>query len=541
MIQCKSCGQILSQKITTCPACGKPVVEGIKYIDEYEVLAVIHEGRSSFVFRVVKNQSKKPVTIRLFTEKSGVDEQVAKRLEELEELKKLPIDHFVQHYAIKKSQEGLWYRISEWVNANDWGSIFMSGILNDPRKLVTLFHNIASVLDLLQKNDHFMPYLILDDILIPKAKTDELHVKLNYKLSRFLNARATHHGPMLQKLLDCHPDIINQRPMDYKSSIWSLGKIFVELLTADHNLKDFSSKIDTLTDLDPELATLIKIMLSDDPDLRPRTMGKVKQALSRILDRLPYSNKPMFSHKNKPKLHNQLKWFKKVVVVLIFLLVGAISFGTLSLLYVDYDKNKEEIRLSRQLESYAGSVAFLLIEYWLSDSEKIVYRNKVEGTAFLVDKNGYILTNRHVACPWLDDTSLFQAYTQASILEKTVTFDYRMFLWFEGEKAFTRLPALGKSKELSDSYYISSAYSTNGEGNLRIVGVPRSSARTGEMIKSPFKNDFAVLKIDTFPSNLQPLPLENSISSDDISQVARIFSSSNRARIAKYIGETTCA
>lgn len=86
---------------------------------------------------------------------------------------------------------------------------------------------------------------------------------------------ATHHGPMLQKLLDCHPDIINKRAIDFKSGIWSLGKLFIELLTADHNLKDFSSKVDGLKGLDPDLAVLIKIMLSDDPDLRPQTMRKV--------------------------------------------------------------------------------------------------------------------------------------------------------------------------------------------------------------------------------------------------------------------------
>ncbi|MCP3876519.1 MAG: trypsin-like serine protease [Desulfobacteraceae bacterium] len=523
MKRCSSCGQIISQKITTCPACGQRIVDGIKFIDDYKIQAIIHEGRSSIVCRAVKNEDQTPVSLRLFTEKSGVDDGIAKRLDtELQELKKLPSEHFVQHYKIKKSADGFWYRVSEWVDASDWGSIFISGLLKDQRNIVTLFRNIASVLDLLHKQDHFMPYLILDDILIPKARTKELHVKINYKLSRFLNARATHHGPMLQKLLECHPDIINQRAIDFKSGIWSLGKLFIELLTADPNLKDHSAKVDTLEGLDPELAVLIKIMLSDDPDLRPQTMSKVVSALSRILDRLPYSGRPSSPYKRKPKLLNELQWFKKVVVLLILLIVGIVTVSGVSWLYMNFDKSKKEVGFSNFVESYTSSVAFIMVEYWLTDTEQMIYKNKVEGTAFLVDSSGYLLTNRHVACPWLDDTSLFQVYGQYSLLNKPIEFNYKMYLWFEGEKAFNRLPALSDSVELSDSYYLSSAYRTGGDGNLRIVGVPRSSVNTGEMIKSPFKNDFAVLKIDTLPSDLKPLPLETIIDSDDIQRLSPV-------------------
>ena len=524
MKQCKACGQILSEKITMCPDCGSHIVKGIKYIDDYRILAIIHEGRSSLVCKAVKGNSQKPVSIRLFTKKSGVDDHVATRLEkELKELKKLPPEHFVQHYAVRKSNEGLWYRTGEWVDAADWGSIFVSGILNDQRRIVTLFHNIASVLDLLHKNDHFMPYLILDDILIPKKKLKTLHVKINYKLSRFLNARATHHGPMLQKLLDCHPDIVNQRPIDFKSGIWSLGKLFIELLTADHNLKNFSSRVDELNGLNPELAVLIKIMLSDDPDLRPQTMGKVALALSQILDRLPYSDPYQSPYKKKTRLLKELRWFKKIVVLLILIIAGIFAFGTLSWMYANFNKNKKEVVLSNFVESYASSVAFLMVEYWLTDAQQIIYKNTVEGTAFLVDNKGYLLTNRHVACPWLNDSKLFQVYNQHAILKKTVEFNHRMFLWFEGEKAFNRLPALRGSAELSDSYYLSSAYTTNGKGNLKTVGVPRSSLKTGEMIKSPFKNDFAVLKIDTLPSHLKPLPLETTITSDEIQRLTPVI------------------
>ena len=531
MKKCPSCDQAVSEKIITCPACGSHIIKGMTYIDDYRIQAIIHEGRSSIVCKAKKEDADHSVSIRVFTENSGVDEQIAQRLErELEELKKLPSEHFVQHYSVKQSRDGHWYRLSEWVNASDWGTIFMSGLLNDQRKMATLFHNIASVIDLLHKQDHFMPYLILDDILIPKKQAEDLHVKINYKLSRFLNARATHHGPMLQKLLDCHPDIVNQRAIDFKSGIWSLGKIFVELLSADPNLTDFSSKIDDIKGLDPDLVVLIKLMLSDDPGLRPQTMAKVVSALSDILNRLPYDQTykqpydKRLSEETTKKLTiiSELQWFKRVVVLLIFVIIGIVGFGTFSWFKINTDRQKKDTVFSQFVESYAGSIAFVMVEYWLSASDKVIYKNKVEGTAFLADTNGYILTNRHVACPWLDDVGLFQAYNQAANLDQSVEFDFKIYLWFEGAKAFNRLLALKDSSESSDVYHLSSAYSTGGRGNLRIVGIPITPVNTGQLIKSPFKNDFAVLKIDNLPSHLKPLPLESSTTPSAIKRLSPV-------------------
>jgi len=524
MKQCTSCGQIIAQSITTCPACGSHLVAGMKSIDDYKIQKIIHEGRSSLVCRAVKKNGKTPVSIRLFTDQSGVDDQIAQRLEkELKELARLPSDLFVQHYAIKKSSIDLWYRVSEWVNADSWGSIFVSGILKDQRRMVTLFYNIASALEILHQHDHFMPYLILDDILIPRDKTRNLSIKINYKLSRFLDARATHHGPMLQKLLACHPDIVNKRAIDFRTSIWSLGKIFIELLTADHNLKDFSSRVDQIKGLDHELGVLIKTMLSDDPDLRPHTMARVVSALSRILDRIPH-DLPFSSHKRMPKLLKELNWFKRMVIFLLVIIVGIIAMYTASFFYMDFKKNKKEMVFSDFIESYADSMGFLMVEYWLRDSSnQVVYKNKVEGTAFLVDKQGYLLTNRHVACPWLEDTTLFNIFNQYKLMEKNLKFDHRMFLWFEGEKAFNRLPALSNSRELSDSYYLPSAFRSDGKSNLRIVGVPRASGKTGERINSPFKHDFAVLKIDEISENLIPLPLETNGDAADIQRLSPVI------------------
>lgn len=523
MKRCTSCEQIIAQSITTCPACGSHLVEGMKFIDEYRIINIIHEGRSSLVCKAVKENGVKPVTIRLFTDQSGVNDDIALRLKtELTQLAKLPPDLFVQHYAIKKSNTGHWYRVSEWVEADNWGSIFVSGILKDQRRMVTLFYNIASALETLHAHDHFMPYLILDDILIPKDNTRDLAVKINYKLSRFLNPRATHHGPMLKKLLACHPDMVNERAIDSRSEIWSLGKLFVELMTADLNLVQFSSRVGKIKGLNPDLEVLIRVMLSDDPDLRPQTIATVVSSLYRILNRLPH--KSVFPSAPRQKTRRKkLNWFKRMVLLLLLILTGILAVNTGSRLFMENPQDNKEIIFSDFIETYTNSIGFLMVEYWLTDSKKMVYENKVEGTAFLMDKQGYILTNRHVACPWLEDPALFQLYNQYKQAGTTLGFNHRMFLWFEGEKAFNRLPGLNRSLELSDAYYLDSAFRSDGKNNLRIVGVPRASEKTGERINSPFKHDFAVLKIDTVPKDLIPLPLEPDLDAAQIKRLAPVI------------------
>ncbi len=468
--------------------------------------------------------SIKPVTIRLFTEQSGVSDTIALRLQtELTALAKLPPDLFVQHFAIKKSSTHHWYRVSEWVEADNWGTIFVTGMLKDQRRITTLFYNIAAALETLHAHGHFMPYLILDDILIPKDNTRNMGVKLNYKLSRFLNPQATHHGPMLQKLLTCHPDIINDRAIDFRTDIWSLGKIFSELLTADHNLVDFSARVDQLKVLDPELGRLIRIMLSDDPDLRPQTMTQVVSALSRILNQMPHRSIFPSAIKQKPKLLKELNWFKRMVILLLVLLGGIVAFTTYSWFPRGTHQKKKEIVFSDVIEAYANSVGFIMVEYWLMDSKTLVYKNKVEGTAFLVDNQGYLLTNRHVACPWLEDMTLFKTYSQYKFLGRNLEFGHRMFLWFEGKKAFNRLPGLGDSHELADAYFLASAFQSAGKNNLQIAGVPRASSKTGEMINSPFKHDFAVLKIDTIPEGLTPLPLGPDLDAAEIQRLSPVI------------------
>ena len=76
---CRKCGQLVAEKILSCPSCGSKVVEGRKYIDDYQLVEVLHEGFSSILCRAVKDGMDDPVMIRIFTPQSGVDEKMAGR------------------------------------------------------------------------------------------------------------------------------------------------------------------------------------------------------------------------------------------------------------------------------------------------------------------------------------------------------------------------------------------------------------------------------------------------------------------------------
>jgi S1-C subfamily serine protease len=501
---CQSCEQVLAEDITTCPACGSEVAEGRKAIDDYRIIELLHEGYATILCRAVKGQTQESVMIRIFSPQSGVDQKIAERLKkELEELQKLPEKYFVRHFEIRKSSDGLWYRVSEWLDTENWGNLIASGVFQDYRVAFQLFYRMASILEGLHRIGHFIPHLILDDILVIKGNDGELEIKIDYKLSRFFDPKLDRPGPTLQKLLSCHPDIIHQRPLDFRSDIWSLGKIFVELLTAEHDSTDFQAEIDTLS-LPAEVVVLLKAMLADDPNLRPQSMAEVAESLSRLKEeeiesamqrRRDAAQPPVQEIRNLKKRIGQLALIIGVVAILAWFF------------FVVRQKDSEKI-FGEYANRYAKSVAFVLTEYWLSAGENRVYQNRGEGTAFLVDGTGYLLTNRHVVCPWLEDRNFYLWIHRLANQQDPLQLGYRIFLWFEGEKAFKRLPGFSKSADLDDIYRLSLAFRTDGERRLAIAGVARSPDRTWQLIRSPLKDDFAVLKIDRVPVGLHPLPLD---------------------------------
>jgi S1-C subfamily serine protease len=460
--------------------------------------------------------------IRLFTPESGVNEEVASRLKrELEELKKLPDEGFVRHYAIRRSVDGLWYRISEWVDTESWGSLLASGRLGDYRFAFDLFHQMASSLAVLHQEGYFIPHLILNDIMIVKNERGELKVKIDYKLSRFFDPKLDQPGPMLKRLLTCHPDIVNERPLDFRSDIWSLAKIFVELLSADLEVTDFLAKVDELQ-LPPEAEVLFKVMLANDSDLRPRSMADVADSLTRIKENMI---SPAVTKSGTLDITpaRTIRGLQKRISVLAAVVVLLFIAGLFAWFQLGKDKKDLSAVLEGYANQYAKSIAFVLVEYWLEVDKEKVYRNLAEGTAFLVDRDGYLLTSRHVVCPWLEDQTLFALVQQLRYREMSPRFGYRVFLWFEGEKAFNRIAQVMETSDITDVYLVDTAFSTETSPRLTIAGVAKPPIQTRQVIISPLKDDYAVLKIDQVPTNLKPLPLGLMTAPQDIPKLSRIL------------------
>lgn len=503
---CQNCGQSLAGNIASCPNCGNEIKEGRKQIDDYLILSVLHEGYSSILCKAVKEGSETPVMIRIFTSNSGVDDKVAARLKrELEELKKLPEEYFVRHCEIRYSSDSLWYRVSEWVDAENWGTLISSGQFQDYHTAFSIFYKIASILEGLHRIGHIIPHLTLDDIMLFKNQEGGLEVKIDYKLSRFINPQIDRPRPMFKKLLNCHPDIIGQRPLDSRSDIWSLGKIFVELLSGDPDINDFSGKADELP-LPPKIKTLIKVMLAEDSSLRPGSMAEVAESLKKVTNReIKAARAKQIESEAAPiKTVNKLK--KRAIffgILFVLMILGGLSWNYLSVNRKDPDAVFRDF-----VDRFTKSVAFVTVEYSIRDKNDVYYQSRKEGTAFLVDKEGYLLTNRHVLCPWLEDHSFFLVANSLRRQGKSPFMAYRIFLWFEGEKAFKRLPNLTGTPDLEDIYDIESAFGTDKTPRLSIAGVSQAPVKTWQIVKSPLKDDFAVIKIEKVPEGLKPLPVD---------------------------------
>ncbi len=520
---CQRCDQPVAEEITTCPSCGSTISEGRKYIDDYRIVDVLHEGHSSFLCRAIRERTQELVMIRLFTPESGVDEKVAWRLKrELEQLKKLPSEGFVRHHAIRRSSDGLWYRISEWINTESWGSLLAAGKLKEMPVVFDLFHQIASILAVLHEQGQIIPHLILNDIIVLKNGRDELRVKIDHKLSRFFDPKFDRPGPMLKKLMDCHPDMIHQRPLDFRSDIWSLGKIFVEILTADLDARDQLAKVDEL-DLPEELRVLLKVMLADDPDMRPRSMAEVARSLDRIkhseigkVEAQQDVSAPLSPARTHARLHAIVKLLATAIVLLI--IAGVLAWFQLGRREMD-----SAAVLERYANKYSKSVAFLVTEYWLEAGDIRYYHNITEGTAFLVDPDGYMLTGRHVVCPWLEDTTLYATAEYIKLSDMTPRFGYRIYLWFDGQKAFNRIASMLPSAELTDIYFTDDAYSTEAAPRMTIAGVAKTPSQTRQLLSSPLKDDYAVIKLDSVPEGLKPLPLELETDHSEIPKLSQVI------------------
>ncbi len=515
---CNNCGQALAEPIKICPSCGQEVADGLKYVDDYRILDVVYEGCASMVCRAIKEPDGTQAALRLFTSTSSIDETVAQRLKvELEELQKLPEDWFVRHDDIRCSSEGKWYRVSEWLDVESWGDLFSSGRLRDLDVAYDLFHRIAAILDGLHKSGHIIPHLILNDILILKGMPGRVDVKIDYKLSRFLDPKMAQPGPLLQNLLDCHPDIQQGRPLNFKSDVWALGRIFTQILAADLDLGNPVSA-DKTGGFPKEIAILIGSMLADDPDLRPRSMSEVADALQRI--RTEHT-----SNKNASRAGpvSDIKKLKKKILFISIIVGIMAAVGGIFLFQFKRDPTDLETAFAGYADLYADSVAFVAVQYQIKVDDEVLYGQRTEGTAFLVDSEGYLLTNRHVSCPWLEDDRLYRVINHIKSTGKNPEFEYQIYLWFEGEPAFNRLYGIGDSGDVEDVYDLVSAYTRQGSQAVEIAGVARAPTGRGQLVKSPLRDDFAVLKISHLPSELHPLPLDKEINTFRLKRLSPVI------------------
>lgn len=519
---CQSCGQHLAEEISTCPSCGSQVAAGREYIDDFKILEVLQEGHTSILCKAVREGDDFPAMIRLFGPGSGVTKKVAKRLRrELTEIRDLPAEMFVSHRQIRRSSDGLWYRVSEWVDTLNWGDLVASGRLINYKNAFALFASIAKALDLLHRNGLLIPHLIPDDIMVIEGENSSLTAKIDYKLSRFINPKLDRPGPQLKQLLECHPDIIQQRPLDHRSDIWSLGRIFVQVLSADFEPCDLFDRIENLP-LPYSIKTLFRTMLADDPHLRPQSMAEVEKVLTRVTKRDISVGRKKHRTKSRISLPEFLHFkFRVRLVATALVLLLLIGGGTAW--YLIFIRRDAQAVLGEYANMYAGSVAFVLVDYELLHNTRSIYRNRTEGTAFLVSEDGYLLTNRHVACPWIEDSRLQAVIMAARARDLTLTFKHRMYLWFEGERAFSRLPELGEIPEVFDFYFLPTAYLSYGKPRVTIAGVARPPVRTSHLLRSPLGDDFAVLKVDTVPDRLVPIPLDLTMEAEKIPRLSPVI------------------
>jgi len=56
---CQVCGQSVAEDVSICPNCGSHIGEGIKYIDDYKIIEVVHESYSNILCRAYKEGEEK--------------------------------------------------------------------------------------------------------------------------------------------------------------------------------------------------------------------------------------------------------------------------------------------------------------------------------------------------------------------------------------------------------------------------------------------------------------------------------------------------
>ncbi len=504
MRNCPQCQQLLSEGLSVCPVCGSALQKSRTSLDEYRVDSFISEWPDSWSYKAHRVGHSQPVFIRLFKPEAGVTEETAQRLRaELELLRSLPSGRFVRHLELRQSAEGLWYRVSEWVDAVNWGDLVASGYFLNHAQAARLLATVAEDMEAIHKLGCAIPHLTLHDLLPVRGPDGCVSVWIDYKLSRFINPSLPNPRPELAALLAVHPDIRSGRPLDFRSDTWSMGLLFARLLTGEDHPQAALDALRAST-APPRLKALIRQMLDDDATARPASASVVAQTLRQAAiddaDRIR-AERASARSAGRPRL---------ALWLLALLAVAGAAVLFLQIRYGVFTRDSST-RLGRYAERYRGAVAYVAVAYAIEADGHHVAGGLSEGSAFLVGEKGYLLTNRHVACPWLEDAKAADAEDAHPDHDRQLRLDYRILVWFDGQKALRRgQPAsapMGIDDFLEDKYFVENAYRSNGSPGVRIAGILPLPHTLRERMRSPLGDDLAFLKLDHAPAGVLPIPL----------------------------------
>lgn len=499
---CPDCQQRVAEDVALCPNCGASLPTARQTLDDYQLTEFVREGYGCMLYRARKAGDAQTYLIRLFKPQTRLDDTKVERLRrELAELKKLPAKRFVQHFEIKRSAEDDWYRVSEWVEAEAWSNLLASDFGGDSRRRFGLLARIAEAVDELHQHGHLIPHLILPDLLVTRASDGQFEVKLDFKLSRFLDPELSHPSPQLLALLKQHPDIAGKRPLDARTDIWSLGRVFVAILTRSSELDHPLAELDGLR-LPQSIRTVLRAMLSDDPDSRPRSLALVSAALRNVSD-TEFANAAQPAPAGLPGMMRTLQRRVALLGGVALLLLGAATF--LQLRFGLFSRDDAQV-LGRHARRLSSSVAFVAVEYRFEVGTNVICHALSTGTAFLVDREGRLLSNRHVACPWLGKPEFWKGIVLARITGLPTKFSHRMMLWFDGAQALKLARDEIQKPALDDLFAAQTGYGLEGPLRVRVVGTLPPVWDQGALREFPLGEDVAVLQVEP-PPKLDSLPL----------------------------------
>jgi S1-C subfamily serine protease len=511
MITCPTCAQPLGEEVSICPHCSTALTSHRTSINGYHLGTLLREGYASLLYRGSKAGTEEKVLVRVFKPEAPIDAEKADKIKKLlDRLSKPPSSRLVRHHELACTEDGTWYRVSEWVDMVAWSDLIASRFFQQPRqerKILNLFIEIASAVADLHQHGLIIPFLTYDDILIYRDASGELGAKIDYKFSLSLDPDLAQPPLMLQKLLAQHPDFCEKRPLDMRSDIWSLGKIFIELLAGSDDLADLSAAIEPVP-WHRKIKVLLRQMIEDDPALRLNLMSRVIELLSEVSDADIEKARTHFKENNKAPLR-QARRMTRIVSATFLVLIAVLGSALFLQWRYSYFFHDEAAVLTSHAKQATSSVAFVAVHYWIEADGKKKYVNLTEGTAFLVDAEGYLLTNRHVVCPWLEDATLDETVDELLAAGQTPTFGYVLALWFEGDKALKRARGtFGPQTKLQDVFFTDGAYRSDGSPKVTIAGIFNPPREKREEIEFPLGNDVAVLKIDRLPAGMVPLSID---------------------------------